>query len=323
MIEDRRQQRIMRQRKKILRNKILMVSAGALLLIITALLIIAPWNQGSVQTNGDSASKTSGLPEVTTQLSPTPPELSSTLQLSPSATETPATSTPSATSKQSSSPSLKPSSTPSAKPLANVVIGLDPGHQAKADSGLEPVAPGSSTMKKKVSSGTQGKWSRVPEHEVNLAVALLLKDLLKDAGAKVVMTREKADVDISNVERAKIFNNAKVDLGLRLHCNGSVDEKVNGAFMLVPSSNPFKDDCVNAAKKVLAAYGKATGISVTKGITYRSDQSGFNWCTRPIINIEMGHMTNKEEDAKLANAAFQKKMAQGLYNGILEYFASK
>ena len=42
-----------------------------------------------------------------------------------------------------------------------------------------------------------------------------------------------------------------------------------------------------------------------------------------VINIEMGHMTNREEDEKLSNPEYQKKMAQGLCNGILEYFKTK
>ena len=138
------------------------------------------------------------------------------------------------------------------------------------------------------------------------------------------MTRTKNDVDLSNIDRAKVFNRAKVDLGVRLHCNGSDDESIHGAFMLVPKSKeyPYYEESVRAAKKILAAYGEETGISVKKGITYRDDQTGFNWCERPAVNIEMGHMTNKEEDYKLTDKAFQKKMAVGIKNGILAYFGT-
>ena len=40
-------------------------------------------------------------------------------------------------------------------------------------------------------------------------------------------------------------------------------------------------------------------------MTYRSDQTGFNWCTRPIINIEMGHLSNPDDDKLLSDEAFQ------------------
>lgn len=252
----------------------------------------------------------SSLPSQSPLAQTSSPSVTPDSSVSPKPTDTP---------EPSSSPTAKPQD----KPLAGIIIGVDPGHQLHNNSNTEPVAPGSSDMKAKVSSGTQGRFTRVPEHEVNLKVGLLLRDLLKEAGATVIMTRTTADVDISNAERAQLFNKKKVDLGLRIHCNGSDDPSVAGAFMLVPKENPFKDECVAAAKLVLAEYGKATGISVKKGLTYRSDQTGFNWCDRPIINIEMGHMTNEAEDHKLTDSDFQKKMAKGLYNGILKYFEQK
>lgn len=93
--------------------------------------------------------------------------------------------------------------------------------------------------------------------------------------------------------------------------------------MLVPTENPFQEECVRAAETILSAYGEATGISTSRGLTYRSDQTGFNWCERPIVNIEMGHMTNPEEDQKLIDPEFQDKMAEGLYQGILAYFLAE
>lgn len=204
-------------------------------------------------------------------------------------------------------------------PLAGYVIGLDPGHQSKANSSLEAVAPGSSTMKKKVSSGTQGRWSGVPEYKINLSVGLLLRDLLEEQGAIVVMTRETNDVNISNRERAEFFNENETDYALRLHCNGTDDASEHGAFMLVPTENSYLDQCNTAAELLLAAYCEETGAK-NRGITIRSDQTGFNWCRRMIINIEMGYMTNKQEDLLLTDSAYQKKMARGLLNGILRYF---
>lgn len=211
------------------------------------------------------------------------------------------------------------------KPLNGIVIGLDPGHQAHSNKEKEPQSPGSDVMKKKVSSGTRGVKSRVEEHAVNLAVGLLLRGMLEDAGATVYITRTTADVDISNVERAKFFNEHNVDLGVRLHCNGTEDGSVRGAFMLVPASKsyPYYEENIRAAKCILEAYGEATGLKTKKGITYRSDQTGFNWCERPIVNIEMGHMSNPDEDMLLTDAEFQKKMAKGIYNGIINYFKGR
>jgi N-acetylmuramoyl-L-alanine amidase len=203
--------------------------------------------------------------------------------------------------------------------LAGITIGIDPGHQKKANYQKEALAPGSKVMKAKVSAGTQGRYTRVPEYVVNLQVALKLKALLEKEGARVVMTRTTNEVNISNKERAVLFNNEKVDLGIRLHCNGSSNKKVYGAFMLIPSKSPHAADCKTAAKCVLDEYIKATKTK-NLGVTKRSDQTGFNWCTQTIINIEMGHMTNKAEDKNLVSSSYQDKMADGLFKGICKYF---
>ena len=259
-------------------------------------------------------------PEITAPISPA---ISATAAVTVTPSEKPSPSpVPASTPKPSPTPepiaSLSPTES-TALPLEGLVIGLDPGHQAHGNNAKEPVAPGSDEMKKKVSSGTQGRWTKVPEYKVNLQVALLLKDLLEEHGATVVMTRETHDVNISNAERAQFFNEQNTDYALRLHCNGSDDSDIHGAFMLVPTKNPYLEDCDRAAALLIDEYCKATDAK-NLGITKRSDQTGFNWCERMVINIEMGHMTNKEEDYLLSNPDYQKKMAQGLLNGILRYF---
>lgn len=243
-----------------------------------------------------------------------------------------ATSMPKESPTPTRSPSLTPSPEPTATPeptpepgpLAGIIIGLDPGHQLIYDPAPEPVAPGARETKQKVAGGCKGIRSGVYEYEVNLNVGLLLRDLLKEAGATVVMTHEVLDVNISNAQRAQMFNEAKVDLGIRLHCNKGNDYKLVGAFMIVPTQNrtQFYDENVRAAKTILAAYCEETGLPTRfdEGMTYRSDQAGFNWCERPVLTIEMGHLTNPGEDALLSSPAFQARMAQGLFNGILRYF---
>lgn len=65
----------------------------------------------------------------------------------------------------------------------------------------EAVGPGSSQMKAKVSSGTSGVVTGNDEYQINLDVALLLRDELTARGYNVIMTRETNDVRLSNQDR--------------------------------------------------------------------------------------------------------------------------
>ena len=62
-----------------------------------------------------------------------------------------------------------------------------------------------------------------------------------------------------------------------------------------------------------------TGLA-NKGVLQDDNMTGINWCTIPVTIVEMGFMSNPEEDQKMANHEFQAVIAQGLANGIDAYF---
>ena len=215
---------------------------------------------------------------------------------------------------------------PTAMPVVEdrKVIAIDPGHQAKGNYEKEPVGPGATEQKAKVSSGTQGVSTKVPEYVFTLELSLKLRDALADAGYEVVMTRETAEVNISNMERAEIANNAGADIYIRIHADGSDNESAKGISVLYPSeNNPYiaelSADSKLLAQAVLDEMCETTGAK-KRGIIKRDDLSGTNWAQMPVILIEAGFMTNKEEDKKLQDPEYQAKLVQGIVKGIEEYF---
>ena len=208
----------------------------------------------------------------------------------------------------------------------SLVVVLDPGHQSRGNSEPEPVGPGASETKAKVSSGTQGRFTGVPEYQVNLEVALLLRDELEDRGYTVILTRESSDVDISNAERAAIANEAGAGAFVRIHCDGSEDSSAQGASAICPTpDNPYPvggiyGDCRLLADQVLAGLTEAAGAR-SRAVWETDTMSGLNWCEVPSIIVEMGFLTNQEEDIALTSPEYQARLARGMADGIDRYFS--
>ncbi len=139
-----------------------------------------------------------------------------------------------------------------------LVVCIDPGHQKRSNMSAEPIGPGSDEGKPKVTGGTTGVKTRLPEHEVTLQISMNLKERLEEAGVKVVMTRTTNDVDVSNSERAAIANKAKADLFVRIHADGSPDQKKSGHLHAVPEVEPV-DEGIRQDQQGRRPRGAATG----------------------------------------------------------------
>ncbi len=204
-------------------------------------------------------------------------------------------------------------------------IYIDAGHQRYAGSGTEPIGPGSSTRKAKMTGGATGVATGIPEYQFNLTIAKKLRTALLKEGYDVVMSRTKHDVKLSNVERAKKGNKSGADICIRIHADSFSDSSAKGASVLYAStSNPYwakkyAKKSKKLAQKLLDEYCEATGI-YKRGIVVRNDLTGTNWSKMPTVLIECGFLSNPSEDRKLNKASFQKKMVNGMLNGIDSYF---
>ena len=197
-------------------------------------------------------------------------------------------------------PTPDPGSTLRSKPLSGLKIVLDPGHGGPEDSG---------------SIGNGG----IPEKDMTLNMAKLLRDRLIQKGATVILTRE-ADVDLGPNERAELITKAEPTIAVSLHYNALPDdgnaEKTQGVavFWYQPQAQP------------LAQFMHDT---LTQRLGRSSD--GIYWnnlaLTRPAIApaimVELGYMIHPDEYDWITNPQEQKKLALTLSDGITAWLTNR
>jgi N-acetylmuramoyl-L-alanine amidase len=200
-------------------------------------------------------------------------------------------------------------------------IVVDPGHDARPNAATEPIGPGSRRRKIKDGGGTSGVATGVPEHRLNLRIALLLRDELERRGYCVTMTRTTSSGrSMGNVARARIANRARAALFVRIHADGSTDRSRHGTSTLYPAPHAgWTDDVLpesqTAARLLQRELVRALG-SRDLGTTARSDLTGFNWSDVPVVLAEVGFMSNAAEDRRLASPSYQRRAARGIANGV-------
>lgn len=205
------------------------------------------------------------------------------------------------------------------------LIAIDAGHQITGDLiNKEPIAPNSTDMKFRIAPGKQGVSTGQEEYELTLKVSKKLKEELENRGYEVLMIRERNDVDISNVERTTIANEAGADVLLKIHANTHEDSSKSGIMtMCQTENNPYNssiyNECNLLSKSILENL-----LAVTKsenGELQETDSlSGLNWSKIPVSIIEMGYISNVKEDILLSQDSYQNKIVQGIADGLDDFF---
>lgn len=203
------------------------------------------------------------------------------------------------------------------------LIVIDAGHQRYGNNNPEPIGPGAKETKAKVTSGATGVATGKLESQINLEVGIKLKERLEDCGYQVIMVRTSQDVDMSNSERAKIANDNKADAFIRIHCNSDDSSNTKGTLTIAPSNNnhfcsQIADASQSLSKCVLDNICNITGAK-NRGVMINDTMSGINWCQVPVTIVEMGFISNFEEDRLLSDSSYQDKVVLGIVKGINEF----
>lgn len=110
----------------------------------------------------------------------------------------------------------------------------------------------------------------------------------------------------------------------KIHGDGSDSTSAHGVSVLVPTGDlldtpSIVDESVRLGQLMVDAVASETGAK-NRGIIPSSDMSGFNFSEVPSMLIEMGFMTNPEENAKLETDEYQNLIVNGMVKSLMLWY---
>ena len=207
--------------------------------------------------------------------------------------------------------------------LSGVTVCVDPGHQRTTQVETVPLMPnGEQTTTTKVGMA-KGVETKRRESQLTLEIGMKLRNALMAEGASVAVTRDQQDTFVGMLERAEIPNSIDADFVLRLHCNSrSGNDQVQGIEVYCPLGSSYaqavadRTDYKLMGETMLEAMQQFTGQE--RGVCILNNTYvGNNWSLMPSFLIEMGYMTNMEEDLLLSHPVYQERLVQGMVEGVV------
>ena len=197
---------------------------------------------------------------------------------------------------------------PYTRHLKDFKICLDPGHGGQAH----------------VPDYKRGPTG-VREAEVNLRVALYLRELLQEVGATVIMTRVD-DAYVSLAMRSQIANESGADFFISLHHNGIDNPKTNYTSTWYHGDADDSRQSLDLARYIQQGVSDALQLPTSPAAGLYSDKlitaSGFGVLRMtecPAVLCEASFLSNPEEEARLQADDYLRKEAYGYFLGIARY----
>ncbi|ALS26208.1 N-acetylmuramoyl-L-alanine amidase [Paenibacillus sp. 32O-W] len=198
-------------------------------------------------------------------------------------------------------------------PLSGKTIAIDAGHGG-------------------VDGGAVSKQG-VIEKDLNLAIALYLRDYLQQAGAIVIMTRE-TDNDLADTATRPIAKRKTEDLLKRvqfvkehdanmlvsIHMNSMPSARWKGAQTFYYPNHPDNRLLATLIQEEIKRNLENTNRVASKVNTVYLLRALDDI---PAALVEVGFLSNPGEAERLADAEYQRQVAASIYQGILRYSAGE
>ncbi len=163
------------------------------------------------------------------------------------------------------------------------------------------------------------------EKDINLQIALYLKEILESQDIKVIMTRTE-DKDLSTAttnfkisdmkERVSLLQKSNADLVISIHQNSYTDPKVYGAQCFYHTNSTEGKELASIIQNKIITATKQTKIREIKS---NNDYYLLKHSPVPTVIAECGFLSNPKEEQLLITDTYQRKMAWAIHLGILQY----
>lgn len=204
-----------------------------------------------------------------------------------------------------------------AQTLEDITICVDAGH------GFDDVGTESSYL------------GDVTEKDINLTIALALRDALEKKGFTVILTHDgesfpKTALDDGNrlfnpQERIAYTNTLELDYFVSIHCDSyEADASVHGTRIYYSNGTDYTKESAAAAKQICTAVNRAfpdARETVTRDMSHDSAYYVIRECDAPSSLVEVGFVTNRTDVANMLDPDWCISMAEAIAEGIYQYFA--
>lgn len=170
----------------------------------------------------------------------------------------------------------------------------------------------------------------VQEKDINLQIALKLKDALKKEGITVIMTREEDnglyDENAGNKKvqdlqrRCDIINEQKPILAVSIHQNSYTSPEIKGAQVFYYTTSKESRKLAETIQEALIAHADPENRREAKA---NDSYYMLKKTSPPIAIVECGFLSNPQEAERLCDEAYQQKLVEAVSLGIRQYLGTQ